>query len=366
MKTNVKVEGFSTDVKHKLNYAAPLELLFSLNALVAPENHSECENWAKEKYASLDEALRKEIDYFAEHYENWYYITDLAIHLTEGLRPEECTVERVTDDMLKMEPAEFARHFLGMTICDIEISEIQSWLKNPNLVTKESLREQSRFLTVEDVKLFCSDPETIRNRVVNTILLYWDKSFRFEWAKLEAFGRKALQKEEMTMCAKSIDSYLLSLHQDISVEDEKLIFDKEPVFSIPLSQVQTVYITLSVFIGSYLGANIIGNKVCVTKALSFQAAKIEQPVPSELIECLKACSDETRLKILKIFWHGKATTQELAKVLDLSPSTVSLHLKQLKAAGLVDSYKVNKFAYYFIKPNIIKKLSDIMQEYFEN
>lgn len=357
--------SFSPDLKCNLSYSAPLELLFSLNALVAPENHPDCANWAAEKYSSLDEKLKKEIDFFARHYVNWYYTTDLCIHLAEGLSSEECTLERITNDILKMDRCEFALHFLGLTAFNFNVAEINAWQNNLSLITKESLREQAAFLSVDDVVYFFEHLDELRTRLVNTILLYWEESFKFEWPKIEAFGRKAAVKERYILNNTNPIEYVQSLHPDIVIKDNTLIFKKNPDFSIPIDKIKTLEVTLSVFVGSFLGVNIIGDKVCITKGLSFQAAKIEEPIPVELIECLKACSDETRLKMLKIFWHGNATTQELSKVLDLSPSTVSLHLKQLKAAGLVDSYKVNKYVYYFIKPETIKTLSQSLQKYFE-
>ncbi|MDO4489431.1 MAG: metalloregulator ArsR/SmtB family transcription factor, partial [Eubacteriales bacterium] len=146
-----------------------------------------------------------------------------------------------------------------------------------------------------------------------------------------------------------------------------LYFGENSDISMEIDKLEVLDVAVSVFIGPHLGMNIIGNKLYIAKSLSFQAARIETtPVPGMLIECLKACSDETRLKILKVFWHGHATTQGLSQILGLSPSTISLHLKQMKSAGLVDSYKVNKYVYYFIKPGIIKETIQLLQNYFDS
>lgn len=75
--------------------------------------------------------------------------------------------------------------------------------------------------------------------------------------------------------------------------------------------------------------------------------------------------DEIRLKILKILWNGQATTQSLAETLHLSPSAISLHLKQLKAASLVDCYKEGKFVRYYANPSAVNRIHNRLIDYFE-
>lgn len=76
-------------------------------------------------------------------------------------------------------------------------------------------------------------------------------------------------------------------------------------------------------------------------------------------------NDEIRLKILKILWNGQATTQSLAEILHLLPSAVSLHLKQLKEASLVNCYKEGKFVYYYANPSVINRMHNSLTSYFE-
>ena len=68
-----------------------------------------------------------------------------------------------------------------------------------------------------------------------------------------------------------------------------------------------------------------------------------------MLELLHILSDETRFRIIKVLWKAAATTTELAELLTLSKTTVSLHLKLMKDADIVEIEKVNKFAYYKLK-----------------
>ena len=66
----------------------------------------------------------------------------------------------------------------------------------------------------------------------------------------------------------------------------------------------------------------------------------------ELIQMLKALSDETRLIILNILRDGPLCVCEIEAILEISQSNASRHLSKLTNANLVNYYKEAKFIYY--------------------
>jgi DNA-binding transcriptional ArsR family regulator len=60
----------------------------------------------------------------------------------------------------------------------------------------------------------------------------------------------------------------------------------------------------------------------------------------------KALSDIQRLRILLMLRAGELCVCRIVAVLGLAPSTVSKHLSLLSDAGLVDSRKDGRWAYY--------------------
>ncbi len=60
----------------------------------------------------------------------------------------------------------------------------------------------------------------------------------------------------------------------------------------------------------------------------------------------KALSDIQRLRILMMLRTGELCVCQIIAVLGLAPSTVSKHLSLLRAAGLVDSRKDGRWAYF--------------------
>jgi DNA-binding transcriptional ArsR family regulator len=63
---------------------------------------------------------------------------------------------------------------------------------------------------------------------------------------------------------------------------------------------------------------------------------------------LKAASDPTRVRILKMLESGEMCVCQVIAVLALSQSTVSKHLFLLRAAGFVKDRKDRKWIYYAI------------------
>ena len=60
----------------------------------------------------------------------------------------------------------------------------------------------------------------------------------------------------------------------------------------------------------------------------------------------KALADLQRVRILMLLQGGERCVCQIVEVLALAPSTISKHLSILSAAGLVDSRKDGRWAYY--------------------
>lgn len=79
----------------------------------------------------------------------------------------------------------------------------------------------------------------------------------------------------------------------------------------------------------------------------------------ELIQILKALSDETRLRILNILRDGPLCVCEIEAILEISQSNASRHLSKLTNANLVNYYKESKFIYYKLDHETLKQYSFI-------
>jgi len=69
----------------------------------------------------------------------------------------------------------------------------------------------------------------------------------------------------------------------------------------------------------------------------------------QLAAMIKALSDETRLRVMKLLEERELCVCELMQVLDMSQPRISRHLSVLRNAGLVDDRREGKWVYYSLR-----------------
>lgn len=70
----------------------------------------------------------------------------------------------------------------------------------------------------------------------------------------------------------------------------------------------------------------------------------------------KVLADEQRREILVMLKNGRMSAGEIAEALNITPASLSYHLKQLKGADLVMEYKQKNFIYYEINATVFEEL----------
>lgn len=84
---------------------------------------------------------------------------------------------------------------------------------------------------------------------------------------------------------------------------------------------------------------------------------------TEAIKLFKCLADKSRLQILKSLAIEDMYVERLAERLDLTPPTISFHLKKLQDAGAVTSYKSQYYMMYSLcKDVFMTNILDIIRE----
>lgn len=88
----------------------------------------------------------------------------------------------------------------------------------------------------------------------------------------------------------------------------------------------------------------------------------------EIEKNYKALSDRNRLRIINMLKHRAMCVCEITKILKLSQSTVSGHLRVLKEAGLVEDKKDGLWIEYSLckDKRLNKKLLGLTETFFES
>lgn len=78
---------------------------------------------------------------------------------------------------------------------------------------------------------------------------------------------------------------------------------------------------------------------------------------AELLEFFKALADPRRLKLIGLLAHKPHSVEELAALLDLSPSTVSHHLSYLAHVGLVSARAEGYYSIYQLETGALEAMA---------
>lgn len=75
----------------------------------------------------------------------------------------------------------------------------------------------------------------------------------------------------------------------------------------------------------------------------------------DLVQVMKALSDETRIRILNILKDGDLCVCEIEAVLNINQSNASRHLNRLTNAKVIEYYKVSKYVYYKLNEDSLRE-----------
>jgi ArsR family transcriptional regulator len=93
------------------------------------------------------------------------------------------------------------------------------------------------------------------------------------------------------------------------------------------------------------------------------AAQSVELSEDQLALIARALADPRRYEILKKISAKRSCTpcSYMRDCIDISPATLSHHMKELETAGLVRSEKDGKFVNYFPQPHILRAYLDRLQ-----
>lgn len=84
-----------------------------------------------------------------------------------------------------------------------------------------------------------------------------------------------------------------------------------------------------------------------------------------ILELLKAISDDTRFKIINLLLEHNFCVKALARRLKLSEAAISQHLKVLREAGLVKGEKRGYYTHYTVNRKILYDTSESLKRMAE-
>ncbi|GCE23731.1 ArsR/SmtB family transcription factor [Dictyobacter kobayashii] len=326
------------------------EMFNSLHVLAEPEHHLSNQAWSAEMMEKMDPELKRDIAYFGQYFEQWLTIADLMSLVQEPA----LSLEAFLAFLSTLNPADVVKVALYGLVDEVTAAD------HPPLIPQNEVVQAVH-------KQAMQAPGEFVARLSRTLRRYWEDIFGAEWERRYPLLDQYRAQYAMRLDTTDPPQWLTTLHSRISYnrELERLTFHKSQDLHFTLADLDRILCFPSSFTAPHLMVGFTQKELFIYINVPLTMERPER-VPAELLGVAKALADETRLRIFKLVLRRPHYTQEIAALIKLAEPTVSKHLKVLKSAHLVHSYKEGSFVLYAGSLDAIDRLPAVMRDFIRS
>ena len=341
-------------------YSPLLEAVLSLHVLVEPKHHPLQHPWVR-KMRRLPPELKRAIEEFSFAYRR-SIPSLLAPSPEEGLREFEDEL----DALRSLDPEAIALEFCR-PLYDHGGARDTDFLESDDVKAQIARSARSLGASPELAALVFENPAELAERFTDMVGAYWDEGFREEWERIEPLLADVVTDAGRRLAAAGVYDFLRGVSLQLRVDEKREEFgiDVPHEHRLEITDERRLLLVPSVYVWPHVHVNCDGPwPLSVIYTAPFMAAASRPTLPSgELVGVLRALSDQTRLRALKLIAEQPRSTQELAPLVGISEAGLSKHLRQLAAAGLVSSRREGYYVLYSLVPERIAPLSDAVARF---
>ncbi len=339
---------------------APLaEALLSLHVLMHPKEHPLQHPWIR-RMRRLTPALKREIRAFT------FLYSDIT---ADFVLPARADASHTFDEAL----ASFAA--LPPERAQYEIARptffyLEKDAGGPESIAREEVRERitqrissySREGAALAAQLL-ADPAPVQARVVEMLAAYWAESFAAEWERLEPTLAQESEQARVEDPVAMLDAIRSELKVDAA--ERMLIRRSMHEHEVHVEQRNPLRLIPSVYVWPHVRVNCDAPwpLAILYPPRTMQSGIGRELAPDSLVRGLRAASDPTRLRILRLVGEQPRSTEELAPLVGLSESGLSKHLKALTDAGLLSTRRQGWYVLYRLDRGRLEALGSDLSRY---
>lgn len=347
------------NIKIRFKYGCAMELVCSLHVITDPSHHVNCIDWYAHVISHVEKKFLKQIVDFGNRYANWDLVMDLIDNFTKPSTDRAgyfddffSVIERL--DNLPRE--QFAYIFLGETLLNGD-ENIYDLLEHPDHLDRYDLHDLYQYISRENVEYFIRNVDQVRKEMIDIITLYYNVYFQNHWQKTCAFYRGAVIKEKAQFAAAGPINFIVSLHDDLIYESNTLVMKKQIDFKVQYEEIKEIKIILSAFTYPHLMINIYNNRISIYRNMLMPNMSTTF---DNMAKSIRVFSDPTRLSIVKLLLDRELTNKALSSLLNITPASISQHLKILKEANMLYSIRrKNNILYKIRKKEVALVLAEL-------
>ncbi len=329
--------------------SAVFETIASLQNLLGTRRRRE---WAEKTRAALSRGLLDELAAIYTPFGEGMMLLELALDYQD-----HDDVPGFTQHVRKMDPFDFLFYVTGRIIPREQIAQIG--LDPQGLraaLTAGSSDEWCSYANLPFEQIFTGLP-AFQNRLADLWQHYWDEFFSAEIKAIRPYWESGIAAREAILSREG--GRALYEHVTGRTELPPELPPGYPITEIVFVPLYLIRTRVLMFFG-------YGNVTVLFDSQRTQAHAVEmEQAREEALSALRALSDGTRLKILRLIsrMEGEIHGKMIAAKLELSASAVSRHLALLKEGGLlVEEPRDNRITYRLQK-EAITSLPDKVLDY---
>ena len=351
------------DLKVRFFCSATLELTSSLHVLSNPEHHISCLRWYEKTTKSIKPKLLSRIQDFGRRYTHWSFVMDIIDIMVDSevqgssLRDD---FDEIYKKIRKMDDGLFIYIFLGETLVSNE-RDLTRIKMSQETIQQIDLTSVYPFIEKQIVESFLRNYAEVKEEMLSIMKEYHDSVFVAHWEKYHHRYAAAVEKEKKNFASKMPMEYILSLHRDLALEDDVIYMRKEADLSLDVRELEEVRLFFSMFTYPHLMATIIGKTISIYANMIFPQLSADEEL---LASGIKSLSDVTRLTILRLASGHPTTNKELAHLLNITPASISQHMRILRELNFINCRRDKNNIYYTINSpailDVLKASSDFL------
>jgi len=321
-------------------YSPFFEMLCSLHVLVKPEHHLERLNWAKDMKGKLEDNLYERLLYLGANSYEWMGIMDFC-EFSESFNDFNMIV--AIESLLEVPLEDFLYTFFNGRL---ELKLIKS---------RKGLSKGQLEIVLKG--------EYYRGELIACLKSYYYLYFEKELRFIEPLLIRNMRKQICIMERIGVEAFIVTLHNRIEITSSSFVLHKYVDFIVPFEGLKKIDIRISSFIDPHLVIGISEGTIQFT--LRAHLLESVDELPLDLYNTMKALGDDTRLKILKGIYKGKASTQSLAKQLELTEACISKHLKLMFEADILYKKREGNYIYYLLNRIVLDRIPLDIYQYLD-
>ncbi len=332
-----------SSIKKEVLFSKNIELAAAIQLLADPTHHKFADGWISAMSNSIS----------AEGFETLKMLYTMRLHgleLVEFMLRDRIfnDTELLISSMKQYDEVEFIYTFLGEELSRERIAEIKA-----DEGRLRALEAEASVVFTGDftgLRRLIYDTEGFRRSVIELIKEMDSVEFHSEIETNQRWYKQAADE----MRVKLANAQPLDLAQSIIGRKFLKVYDFKEYYFIP-----------SYFFSPHQ-IRFYNTELQVIIYDARRSKLSEDEVGDRVSELLKTISDRKRMEILKCLSAGTSYGKALAEKLNLTTATISHHLEQLKAIGLIKEERVKNIKYFKANAEEIERLFKQAKNYLLN